>query len=188
MRLYTALVHHPIQNKNGEMVTTAITNMDISDISRSCRTFGVKKYFLVSPAKAQHAMVQRILGHWESDAGSMYNPDRTDALRVAQLVDSLELAAEEVFKIEGVRPQIVVTGAQFKGEDLKVKELNAALKIDKTPVLLVFGTGWGLHASIVEAADARLEPIFSKAEDGYNHLSVRSAVAIYLDRLTTQAS
>tara|TARA_R110000868_G_scaffold248282_25_gene504779 strand:- start:1259 stop:1825 length:567 start_codon:yes stop_codon:yes gene_type:complete len=188
MRLYTALVHHPIQNKNGEMVTTAITNMDISDISRSCRTFGVKKYFLVSPAKAQHAMVQRILGHWESDAGSMYNPDRTDAMRVAMLVDSLEIAAAKVEEFEGVQPRIVVTGAQFKDVDIKVTELAKELQIDKTPVLLVFGTGWGLHTSLVEAADARLEPIFSKAEDGYNHLSVRSAVAIYLDRLTTEVS
>ncbi|MBH49061.1 MAG: hypothetical protein CME71_12910 [Halobacteriovorax sp.] len=83
---------------------------------------------------------------------------------------------------------MVVTGAQFKDVDIKVTDLAKDLKIDNAPVLLVFGTGWGLHTSLVEAADARLEPIFSKAEDGYNHLSVRSAVAIYLDRLTTEVS
>lgn len=184
MRLYTALVHHPIRNKKGDMVTTAITNMDISDISRSSRTFGVKKYFLVSPATSQHNLVRRILGHWESDAGSMYNPDRTDAMRVATLAHSLEEAVSQIEEIEGVKPQVVVTGAQFKDTELKVSELREQLRIDKHPVLLVFGTGWGLHASLVETADARLEPIYSQADDGYNHLSVRSAVAIYLDRLT----
>ncbi len=188
MRLYTALVHHPIRNKNGDMVTTAVTNMDISDISRSCRTFGVKKYFLVTPANSQHNLVKRILGHWESDAGSMYNPDRTDAMRVAALANSLEDAVAQIEEIEGVRPVVVVTGAQFSAVDLKINGLREQLKIDKHPVLLVFGTGWGLHASLVEKADARLEPIYSQAKDGYNHLSVRSAVAIYLDRLTAEAS
>jgi hypothetical protein len=55
--------------------------------------------------------------------------------------------------------------------------------LDNKPILLLFGTGWGLSDSLTNEADFKLEPIFGKALDGYNHLSVRSAVAIYCDRL-----
>jgi hypothetical protein len=50
------------------------------------------------------------------------------------------------------------------------------------PVLVVFGTGWGLAPTVVESADALLEPVRGVREE-YNHLSVRAACAIILDRL-----
>lgn len=182
MNLYLALVHHPINNKRGEIVTTSVTNLDIHDISRSCRTFGVKNYFLVTPLKMQQELVGRILGHWEGDGGSAYNPDRSDALSIAQVVDSLEDAIARVEQLEGRKPIVAVTGANFKQFDGDSSALRARMLVDKTPGILVFGTGWGLHASIVEKADMRLSPIVGASVDGYNHLSVRSAVAIYLDR------
>ena len=54
-------------------------------------------------------------------------------------------------------------------------------------MLLLFGTGWGLTQGVTDKADFLLEPIFGIASDGYNHLSVRSAVAIYCDRLAQSA-
>ncbi len=36
--LYVALLHHPVLDKNGLVVTTALTTMDIHDIARSART------------------------------------------------------------------------------------------------------------------------------------------------------
>jgi hypothetical protein len=65
MKLYLGLVHHPIKNKLGELVTTSVTNLDIHDIARSCRTFGVKKYFIITPFTEQKKLVDSILGHWE---------------------------------------------------------------------------------------------------------------------------
>lgn len=53
MRLFLGLVHYPIKNKSGEIITTSVTNMDIHDISRSCRTFGVERYYIISPLKAK---------------------------------------------------------------------------------------------------------------------------------------
>jgi hypothetical protein len=47
--------------------------------------------------------------------------------------------------------------------------------------LLLFGTGWGLADEVLEAADALLPPLAGPS--GYNHLSVRAAAAIVLDRL-----
>jgi hypothetical protein len=47
--------------------------------------------------------------------------------------------------------------------------------------LLLFGTGWGITDDVFSRADLFLEPI--EGPTAYNHLSVRSAVSISLDRL-----
>ena len=51
---------------------------------------------------------------------------------------------------------------------------------DLSPVF-IFGTGWGLHPEVLDKADAVMTPI-TGGDDGWNHLSVRSAVSITLDR------
>ena len=48
-------------------------------------------------------------------------------------------------------------------------------------VLLLFGTAWGLHDELLETVDYVLAPIAGR--NGYNHLSVRTAAAIIMDRL-----
>jgi hypothetical protein len=181
--LYLGLVHHPINNKRGETVTTSVTNLDIHDIARSCKTFGVKKYYIVTPLKAQHQLVNRILGHWENDKNGSYNPDRQNALSIASLVDSVEDALAKIKNIEGVDPILAVTGANFEKFNGDAKDLVKMAGDSKRPCLLLFGTGWGLHESILEMSDFMLDPILGADVEGYNHLSVRSAVAIYLDRL-----
>jgi hypothetical protein len=50
------------------------------------------------------------------------------------------------------------------------------------PVLLLFGTGWGLSPEIIQSVDFMLQPI--QGPTHYNHLSVRSAVAILLYELS----
>ena len=180
---YIGLVHGPIKSKDGSEITTSVTNLDIHDIARSARTFGFKKYFIVTPIKNQQAMVKKILGFWEADSGLIYNPDRRNALAEAEVIDSIADAVKKITEIEGRKPCVVVTGANFDSYDGKEKELIQKISVDGTPMFLLFGTGWGLTAPVVEQADFRLEPIFGIADDGYNHLSVRSAVAIYCDRL-----
>lgn len=183
MNMYLGLIHHPIVDKRGDTVTTSVTNLDIHDIARSARTFGFDGYFIVTPVQKQHELVQTILDHWNTDHGNTYNPDRKDALSFIRLAESIQVAKEKIKEIHGQDPQVVVTGANFKEYSGDVSKLSQHLNIDKRPMLLLFGTGWGLHASVVEDADFKLEPIFGAAKDGYNHLSVRSAVAIYCDRL-----
>lgn len=182
-KLYVGLIHHPINNKKGEVVTTSVTNLDIHDISRSAKTFGAEKYFIVTPLQAQQKLVNRILGHWEGDQSSAYNPDRCVALSAAEVVDSIEIAKEKIKELEGQEPFVVVTGANFEDGYGTVSSLKQQLKIDKRPCFLLFGTGWGLHASVTDGADFKLEPLYGADDQDYNHLSVRSAVAIYLDRL-----
>jgi hypothetical protein len=183
MNLYLGLVHYPIKNKLGELVTTSVTNLDIHDISRSCRTFGVKKYFLITPLNLQRDLVDSILGHWEQDVANAYNPDRQDALSIATAVDSFETALEQITKLEGQKPLVIATGANFDTCDGDVSQLTKKVEVGNMPCFLLFGTGWGLHPQLLDKVDYKLSPILSKNTDGYNHLSVRSAVAIYLDRM-----
>jgi len=185
MNLYLGLIHHPIKNKRGEMVTTSVTNMDIHDISRSSKTFGVKKYYIVTPLKVQEGLVSRILGHWKKDVNGAYNPDRQDALDIADVSPSLEEAIKEIEKEEGKKPIVVATGANFEEWSIESRQVKEIADIDNRPIFLIFGTGWGLHALALELSDHRLKPLFGSHPSGYNHLSVRSAVAIYLDRITT---
>lgn len=183
LSVYVGLVHYPILGKQGETITTSVTNLDIHDIARSCRTFGVKKYFIITPLKIQQDLVQRILGHWKKDESGFYNPDRQNALSVAELIDSVELAQQEVAKIEQGPVKIVVTGARFDSS-LAVSEMMRSVSVDKGSILLLFGTGHGLQQAVVESADYALAPILGNAQDGYNHLSVRSAAAIYLNQIS----
>jgi hypothetical protein len=47
--------------------------------------------------------------------------------------------------------------------------------------LILLGTAWGLAQEVIDAGDGILPPISGLGN--YNHLSVRSAAAIVLDRL-----
>lgn len=183
MNLYLGLVHGPVNNKRGMEVTTSVTNLDIHDIARSCRTFGVKNYFIITSIKAQHELIKRITGYWETDDANEYNPDRQDALSSVRVVDQIDDAVAKITELEGAKPLIAVTGANFEKYDCHANELHSKIDVDNRAMLLLFGTGWGLTASVVERADFRVSPIIGSASDGYNHLSVRSAVAIYLDRI-----
>lgn len=182
MKYYLGLVHYPIRNKRGETVTTSVTNLDIHDISRSCRTFGIERYFLITPLETQRELVNEILGHWEQDHASEYNPDRHEALSRARAVESVQVAINNVKESEGIEPLIVVTGANFKSYDGGTSELTKRVEKENIPCLILFGTGWGLHEDVLNMAHFKLSPIVANNNE-YNHLSVRSAVAIYLDRL-----
>ena len=71
--LYVGLVHYPIYDKNFNVIATAITNYDLHDISRSAKTYGVKKYFIIHHIPGQLDMVHKIMDFWESPVGRNYN-------------------------------------------------------------------------------------------------------------------
>lgn len=183
---FIVLVHHPILGKRGEVITTSVTNLDIHDIARTSRTYGFDGYLIVTPVVKQHALVKKILNYWNTDVANDYNPDRSSALSFIELHNSFESAIDEVtkrYETEGLSAHKVITGANFQEFDGPVEVLKNTPDLDKKILFLVFGTGWGLHEDVVKQGDFLLEPIYGRASDGYNHLSVRSAVAIYADRL-----
>jgi len=175
-----ALVHHPVVNKNGDVIGSAVTNLDLHDIARAAKTFGVENYFVTTPYEEQQQLVQEIVGHWQSGYGAEYNPARKQALSIVQLAESLDAAIEELTKRYSERPLIITTSAKLHQNTVGYDVLRERIA-SGSPVLLIFGTAHGLAPEVMEAADAVLPPILGGTD--YNHLSVRSAVAIILDRL-----
>jgi hypothetical protein len=179
--LAIALVHYPVYNKLHEVVTTALTNLDLHDIARSSRTFGLDRYYIVTPSKDQQALAQRITGHWQTGWGASYNPDRKEALDIVRVVDTLNGAIKD-FQSGFTEPvRTVITGAGHRPDSITCQAFRQMLGNSESPFLLLLGTGWGLTDECFESADLILEPIAGAGK--YNHLSVRSAAAILLDRL-----
>lgn len=177
-RLALALVHHPVVDAEGAIVTTAVTNLDVHDLARSARTFGASDLFIVHPIAAQRALVEKIREHWTHGSSSRRIPARKEAMTRVRVVERLEDAARELGE-----PELWITAARDVAPPLSYADARQRLASDGPPVLLVFGTGWGLAPSVVQAATAVLPPIRAGFDTGYNHLSVRAACAIILDRL-----
>ena len=172
-------------------MTTAVTNMDIHDISRSARTFGVKGYFLVTPIEDQHELVGRILGHWRADRSREYHPDRFEAVSLVRLARSFEEVKTAIRSAHGQDPEVVLTDARALPNSISYAEYRRELEARSAeagrPVVLVFGTGWGVSDVFYPEVHRILAPVYgSEGVEGYNHLSVRAAVAIILDRLFGQ--
>lgn len=184
--IYIALLHYPVYNKKGDVITTAVTNMDIHDISRSAKTYGVKRFYIVTPVKEQRALVKQIIRHWQRGYGASYNPLRKEAMDIVELKDTLEEVLEDISAESKNKIRLVVTGAGLRDKLTKFSELKKSIVQSQNPCLLVFGTGWGIGREVIDDADFFLEPI--EGPSNYNHLSVRSAVAVVLDRLLGERS
>ena len=179
-RLHLALVHYPVLDKNAATIAAAVTNLDLHDIARAARTYGVRGYHIVTPVVDQHELVASLIDHWVAGHGATYNPKRRQALALVELHENLSAAVAAVTASEGQRPRVVATSARFKDGSLSFAELRRQLHQGRL-ILLLLGTGWGLAPECVAEADDRLAPIEGPTD--YNHLSVRSAAAIMLDRL-----
>jgi hypothetical protein len=174
--VYLALLHYPVLNKKGDVVATCITPFDLHDIARSSATYGIKKYFVVNPYPAQHKFAERFINFWESDKGARYNSTRKEAFKHLVLKKDIEEVIADLPK----PLKIVATSAKkIKGavsyEVLK-KKMNG-----RGNYLILLGTGWGMTGETFDKADYILKPLEGRTK--YNHLSVRSAAAIILDRL-----
>ncbi len=180
-RLYVALLHYPVRNKSGEVVTTAVTNADIHDIARACRTYGVRHYFLVTPIDEQRRLVGEIIGHWTDGEGARRNATRHDAFRGVSVVRDLEEAKAAIGRREKQVPLVMGTSAREDERSISYDRGSYLLAHGGRPALLCFGTGSGLTDEFLSSMDTRLEPV--RGVGDYNHLSVRSAVSIILDRL-----
>jgi hypothetical protein len=175
-------------NRLGEQVATAVTNLDLHDISRSCRTYGVKRYFIVTPVLEQHRVVDRILSHWKRDESRKWHPDRFEAFSRVTLAEDFEAVKAEIFSAHGEMPEVVLTDARPLPNAVAYADYRLELEDPKRskPALVVFGTGWGISDVFYPEVHRILAPVYGLKNDPdgeYNHLSVRAAAAIILDRL-----
>lgn len=180
MKFYISLVHYPVYNKNREIISTSIVIHDLHDISRAAKTYGVKKFFVVQPFEAERKIVDRIIKFWNV-AGKDYNANRLEAISVLAVAESFQDVMKSISEECGKPPISIGTSAQKKNiKEISFKEVSELLKKDE-PVLVVFGTGWGIADELINGFDYFLPPIVGISD--FNHLSVRSACSIVLDRI-----
>lgn len=183
-RLYLGLVHHPVYNKNGDTIASAITTLDLHDLARLCRTYGLKRFLVITPLDDQRELAERVIRHWTEGHGARYNRDRKEAVEQIAVAPDIDAAVEAVRIAEGETPRLIATDAAPGDGTLGFDEARELLREDP-PAMLLLGTAWGLHRDLLDRADHVLEPI--RGTGRYNHLSVRAAGAIILDRLVSGA-
>jgi len=179
--LAVALLHYPVYNKHREIVTSALTNLDQHDIARSAKTFGLDRFYIVTPSEEQRRLAHRISGHWQEGWGAGYNPDRQVALEIVRVCPTLADAVSDFQTCFEKQVRTVITGAGQRPGAISLSHFRGLLQDLEQPYLLLLGTGWGLADECFSAADFLLEPIAGYGS--YNHLSVRSAAAIMFSRL-----
>ncbi len=181
--LFCALVHYPVLDKDEKSVAVSLTNLDIHDIARSSCTYGLGGYYVTTPLEDQRRLLETLVAHWTTGEGAAANSDRATAFARVRTAASLEEAADDVAARCGVRPYLVGTSACAPQtadiSSASFAEVRALLR--ERPVLLLFGTGQGLAPSVCARCDFMLPPL--RPLGGYNHLSVRAAAAIVMDRI-----
>lgn len=179
---YAVLMHAQVligpEKKEG---TTSVTSIDIHDSARSAKTYDIKNFFIVTPLVDQQKIVQTLLDFWCQGAGIEYNRSRHEAVKQVQLHGSLDEVIRQIEQQEGVKPILIATSAQVSRDNqMLTYHDQEKVWIQKRPVLFIFGTGQGLSPQLLDRCDYLLLPLVGFTD--FNHLSVRSAVAIIFDR------
>ncbi len=180
--LYIGLLHFPMRNRCGEIVATAMTSVDVHDIARTARTYGAVRYFVITPLTSQQRIAWRIRGFWTEREQAMEQSRRGEALELVMVAESLEETVSWIEEAEGDPPILVATSARpQEAQRISYAQLKDAIQHGERPVYILFGTGWGMTDELIEACDYILPSIMGGAD--FNHLSVRAAAAIVLDRV-----
>lgn len=181
--LYIGLLHYPCRDRNDKIITTMLTPIDITDMARSACTFGLSRFDLITPLESQQKIAHKLIDFWM--AAQVDLASRRPALQLVRIVDRLEASLAGVLHAEGLAPLVIGTDArELSLPRIGYRRLRQVLAEERTPVYLLFGTGWGVALEVLERVDYLLPPVWGPTD--YNHLSVRAAVAIILDRLRGQ--
>jgi hypothetical protein len=180
-QMFVALLHFPVYNKTRDVVATSLTTLNIHDLARLATTYGAPGFYVVTPLKRQQEVARRVIDHWTKGYGATYNPTRAEALQHLQVVDSLADVKEDIERRCGMPPRTIATDARPFPQCISYHELRQVLWEQPAVFLLLLGTGWGLTEELMAHCEYILAPIVGLSS--YNHLPVRIAAGIMLDRL-----
>ena len=138
---YAVLMHGQVLSGPDRVEgTTSVTSIDIHDIARSAKTFGIKQFFIVTPLKDQQKIVQKLLDFWQKGIGITYNPKRHDALKDVRIVSHFDDVIKIIEKQEKSDPLIMTTSARTShyGRSIFFGDQSVVWET-KRPVLFVFG-------------------------------------------------
>lgn len=178
---YVVLMHDEVLTGSEHQVgTTSVMSIDIHDIARSSATYGMKQFFIVTPLVDQQKIIQKFFSFWRSEGGIAYNANRHEALNLVHVMDRLDQVIAAIEQREGKKPLLIGTSARkTTGKMISFYDQDMVWQ-EGRPVLLILGTGQGLSDDLMSRCDYILNPIHGFSD--FNHLSVRSAAAILMDR------
>ena len=180
-QFFVALLHYPVYNKRREVVATSLTTINLHDLARLATTYGVAGCYVVTPFERQRQLADRMVTHWTEGYGAAYNPTRGEALQNLRVVGSLAEVVQAVASRCGRTPCTIASDARQVPGCTSYAQMRARIWRRREAFLLLLGTGWGLAADLMDACDYVLAPI--TVGERYNHLPVRVAAGIMLDRL-----
>ncbi|ACN98200.1 RNA methyltransferase [Sulfurihydrogenibium azorense] len=179
--VYISVVHYPALNKEKKWVCTSFTTLDFHDIARPARTYELAGYYIVQPLEAQQFVIKEQIKYWTEGFGASFNPKRSMAGSLVKVVSSITEMLEKIKEEKGKYPKLIATSAKKYPQTVSYSQMREILNKKDDVYLILLGTGWGMPPELVESCDYILEPILGPGD--YNHLSVRNAAAIILDRL-----
>ncbi len=182
--VFIALLHFPAMDKEGRTIITSFTTMDLHDIARPARAYEINTYYIVQPVDGQRMVIKKQIDYWLSEEGKKTNPTRNEVVRLVKLCYTFEEVVEDIIATRGKKPVIVGTDARKYPNTISYRWLSEEIHKRERDFLIVFGTGYGIPPSLMNTFDYILEPIYGAGD--WNHLSVRNAVAIILDRLLSR--
>ena len=184
-QLFVALLHFPVYNKAREIVATSLTTLNLHDLARLTATYGTPGCYVVTPLQRQRELAHQMIAHWTQGYGATYNPTRAEALHSIHVVEHLEAVEQDIVRRCGVAPRLIATDARWFSQCISYKTLRQIIWQHHDAFLLLLGTGWGLAEDVITRCEYILAPIYGLTP--YNHLPVRVAAGIMLDRLLGQA-
>lgn len=146
-------------------------------------TFGIDLCYIVTPLPKQRDIMEKLIRHWTEGYGARYNPARGEALQRVRIRSTVH----EMIEDAGAKGKPFVVGTssrERKGKSITYRELHEFIRKGQGPSLILFGTGWGLSGEVTDLCDKMLVPV--KGSGDYNHLSLRVAMGIILDRIFGQ--
>ena len=179
-RLSLVLVHYPVLHRNGETISSAVFSQDVHDLARLSTTYNLGPYYLVTPITSQQELAEQLGKHWTGEWGKNYNANRAEALERLKVLPSFARVVEHATAQWGEEPLTLATTAKDSPDAWDFSAVREHMESNSSPVLLAIGTSWGLTPGFIEGCSGVLKPI---KIGPYNHLSVRSASSIIIDRI-----
>jgi hypothetical protein len=147
-----------------------VTPLNVHDLARAARTYAVAPLYVVTPLLSQQALVNRILDHYRKGYGLGANPSRAEALR--DVCSSINEA--------------LTTCAAARAATRRRRDGGAGAK----SIAARLGAGWrepglaALRHRVWASTRRQCDHFLGRCAAGeFNHLLVRSAVAVIFDRL-----
>ncbi len=140
----------------------------------------IRAFWVITPYDDQATLATQVIEHWTKGVGGKLNPFRKKALELVRVTQTIEDAISSIEQERKEPVKTIATSAKETSGSITLKTLRQKLE-DKASHVLIFGTAWGLADEMIDTCDFILDPIYGNTD--YNHLSVRSAASIYLDRI-----